>query len=106
MDDINALQKRIRFMKSIKRLQTIIGNPDYAVIAMYWPWPDGGYMAGCSLIDPSWAEEQNLPGYKKMREDKTPEWNCFDGFENGINFYGSTIEEAIDKLWNNLVSGE
>lgn len=85
-----------------KMLEKIVGLPDYAVIAMYWPWPDGGYMAGCALLSYSWAAEQNLPGYDMMVEENNPKWNCYDGFECGINYHGSTASEAVSKLWAHL----
>lgn len=82
-------------------LRLINGNPDFAVCAMYWPWPDGGWMAGCVLLDKEWAVEQGLQA-QYLEEDFKGKWNPFDGFEHGLNVHASNEKDAVQKLWREL----
>jgi hypothetical protein len=82
-------------------LTALIGAPDYAVIAMYWPWPDGGYMAGCVLIDKEFAEEQGLVA-QHLEEDIYAKWDCIDGFKHGVNAHASNETDAVNKLWEKM----
>lgn len=96
----NSSETPLRTDIVLGTLRLIVGAPDYAVVAMYWNWPDGGYMAGCALIDKEFAEEQGL--LAQYLPESHGYWNIFDGFEDGINVHASTEKEAVQLLWRRL----
>ena len=71
-----------------------VGLPEYAVLFAVWPYPEGGWMAGFTLYDKEWAEEQDLP-MKNMVEDIVPHWSIEIGFLNGANAHGVDAPHAI-----------
>lgn len=84
-------------------IEEIVGVPDYAVIFSLWPWPDGGWMAGCVLINKVWAKEQGLL-IAKLDEwsSEAHRWNSTDGFEYGINSHSYSWPTAIYELYQKL----
>jgi hypothetical protein len=88
-----------------KKINSIIGAPDYAVMFCLWPWPDGGWMAGVVLVDKEYALDQELLTAHLEEGDWDIKWDVMDGFSYpGVNAHGasSTPELAIDNLIDKL----
>ena len=79
-------------------IEEIAGAPDYAVILNIWTWPDGGWMAGCIVVDVGWGKAQGLVAIKALYETEDESWDMYDGFAHGRNAHGSTKEEAVRDL--------
>jgi hypothetical protein len=82
-----------------KAIKLLAGSPDYAVCVMTWPWPDGGWYAGIVVTDELNAKKQSLPvwGLREIK-GRTPKWDIFDGFKDGVNEHGVTPSKALDTL--------
>jgi len=92
-----------------ERLEALAGLPDYAVVVMVWPWPDGGWMAGIVLTDHEYAADQGMPAavldLPEFEDLNTIRWDVISGFSWGINVHGSSLAAAVEALWAEVHSG-
>lgn len=92
----------------LETLERLAGNPDYAVCVMTWPWPDGGWMAGITLLSRSWAERQGMSKaiLDLSEDDHSPAWTVYSGFPNGINVHSTDAPGAMKELAMEIVRRE
>lgn len=82
-------------------VEVFVGMPDYAVAFALWPWPDGGWYAGVTVIDKGYAVRQDLPA-ACLPEDFEAKWDVSSGFANGMNAHGINAAEAFQNLQERL----
>ena len=72
-----------------RKVEQMVGFPDYGVAFCVSPWPDGGWMAGAQITDREWITEQagsggridpamlSVPGDDDSGHDHAPTWSIF-----------------------------